>query len=356
MRTALTAVLDGCHWQADLCRRNGSPTYVALIEEIVARLGHDEALTDLLTADGQDPVRSALCLRLFGAVNRLAMAAEAPWLGKLYPTFGGSVDTDRAVQEFLAFAGARWDDVAVEMRTGVQTNEVGRAAPLSAAMNHVAAVTGHPLRLLEVGASAGLNLWLDRYGYAAGGRTWGRADSPLQLVDHFESGDVPTAGFTVVERRGCDLEPLDVHSPGTATLLRSFVWPEHEERRARLDAALEVAQQQPGVPIEAADATAWVEQHTADLPAGVTTVLFHSIVMPYLSRDDRAAFGDAVRRAGARAAGDRPLAWISLEPSDSDSGVVLLTCETWPGGDRRQLAVTTPHGLQVRWDPREVDA
>lgn len=75
------------------------------------------------------------------------------------------------------------------MAAGVQTNEVGRAAPLSAAMNHVALATGLPLRLLEVGSSAGLNLSLDRYFVEGGTRSWGPRDSPSRLTGQFESGE-----------------------------------------------------------------------------------------------------------------------------------------------------------------------
>jgi len=114
------------------------------------------------------------------------------------------------------------------MRADVQTNEVGRSAPLSAAMNYLTVTAGLPLRLLEVGASAGLNLWMDRYFVQAGAAGWGPPDSPVQLAGHFTSGQPPAAAMTVVDRRGCDLNPL--HPVRSRLLLESFIWPEHVGR------------------------------------------------------------------------------------------------------------------------------
>jgi len=137
-----------------VCRKNDTPTYEALITALIARLGADDELTELFLSDGGDPIRSALCLRLICAVNRLAMAESARWLTAYYPIFGGHTDPERVVPAFLDFLRANLAAVREEMRMPVQTNEVGRAAPLSAALNQVALTLDQPLHLLEVGASA----------------------------------------------------------------------------------------------------------------------------------------------------------------------------------------------------------
>ncbi|WP_200263472.1 DUF2332 domain-containing protein [Streptomyces sp. HSG2] len=356
MSQTIDQVRAGCEWQRELCRKNGSPTYVAIITELIERLGADEAVTELLTADDQDPIQSALCLRLFGAVNRIAMAESASWLTAYYPTFGGETEVDKVVPAFFDFLGANLPAVREQMSISVQTNEVGRAAPLSAAMNYVATATGLPLRLLEVGASAGLNLLFDRYFVAGSDESWGPADSVLRLVGHFESGRPRAARLDIAERRGCDLNPIDVYAPETANLLRSFVWPEHVERVHRLDAALEVARSAPRLSIDAADGCSWVLKHIEELTPGHTTVIFHSIVLAYFDADERARFAKLIRTRGAATGEDQPLAWISLEPSVDDSSVVNLVCELWPTNKRVLLARTTPHGTQVRWDPQEESA
>ena len=195
------------------------------------RTGQHVTHRHIASADGdEDPIQSALCLRLFGAVNRIAMASAAGWIDAYYPNRGGVTDVGAVVPAFFDFLTGHVETVREQMRAGVQTNDVTRAAPLSAAMNHVALATGLPLRLLEVGSSAGLNLLLDRYFVEGTTRPRGPEDSPLRLTGQFESGDPEAAVLRVAERRGCDLNPIDVHSAGSADLLRSFVWPEHVGR------------------------------------------------------------------------------------------------------------------------------
>jgi len=356
MTQDLSVLRAGCRWQRELCANNGSPTYVALIDGLLDRLGVDEVITGLLADDGQDPIRSALCLRLFGAVNRLAQATPNCGLTDFYPTYGGEVDLDRVVEEFFGFVTGNAAAVAAELPTPVQTNDVGRVVPLAAAMAYVTAVTGLPLRLLEVGASAGLNLLLDHYRVEADGASWGPVDSPLKLDGDFELGTPPADTPVIIERRGCDINPLDVRDQRTADLLRSFIWPEHVVRRRQLDAAIDVARSVPALAIDAADASAWVSVYAADRPVDVCTVVFHSIVLPYLSPDERLQFTRLIRRMGAATDERRPLAWVSMEPSDEDAGNVLLACELWPMGKRVVLATTTPHGFRVRWDPKEAPA
>lgn len=159
------------------------------------------------------------------------------------------------------------------------------------------------------------------------------------------------ADLEIVERRGCDLNPIDVHAEGSADLLRSFVWPEHVERAGRLEAALRVACSLPPVTIDASPAIPWVAEHAGRLPDGVATVVFHSIVLPYFDAQERDRFAAAIRAAGESATENRPLAWVSLEPSAEDAGVAELICHTWPDNRRVRLACATPHGDHVRWEP-----
>jgi hypothetical protein len=329
--------------QSRLCRDNGSPTYAAIIDGLVSRLGGDDPAVTLLRDDPRPPVQSALYLRLLGAVHRIALSQPDCPLRRYLPSTGGHVDPQAAVAAFFRVVAADTAAVAAGMQADVQTNEVGRSAPLSAAMNYLTVAAGLPLRLLEVGAAAGLNLWMDRYFVQAGAAGWGPTDSPVRLTGHFTSGKPPATAMTVVDRRGCDLNPL--HPTGSRLLLESFIWPEHVGRLRLLRAAVSVAAP---VPVERSSAGTWIRQQLATLPAGVTTVVFHSIVWPYLSGDERTALDDAVRAAGARADQDHRLGWVSLEP---DRSGVCLTCERWPENERLVLATSSPHGTNVVWQP-----
>jgi hypothetical protein len=334
--------------QARLCRENGSHLYGAIIDALVAGLAGGSAAVELLREDPRDAVGSALYLRLLGAVNRLVRADPSCPLRAWYPSAGGHrTDVDKAVPAFFAVVAEHADTIAAEMQTAVQTNEVGRSAPLSAAFNYVGEASGAPLRLLEIGASAGLNLWPDRYRVCATGAAWGPVDSPVKLCGHFVSGDPPATGCTVVERRGCDINPLDIGTKRAGELLRSFIWPEHIRRLRRLDAALAAGSP---APLDRRDACSWTREQLTELPAGVTTVVFHSIVLPYLTDDEREGFTNAIRAAGDRADNVHRLAWVSLEPAP-DYHAIRLACERWPERERAELALSNPHGEEVRWAP-----
>ena len=336
---------NGGELQSRLCKKNGSPTYGAIIDALVENLLSNRTAVEILRADSRDVVGSALYLRFLGAVNRIALADPSCPLRRFFPSLGGHVDVDKVPEVFFDVVAGQPDLVAAGLAADVQTNEVGRAAPLSAALNHLTRTAGSEVNLLEVGASAGLNLWMDRYHVDAGQTRWGPPDSPVRLTGHFIAGSPPAGPFVVAGRKGCDLNPVDLADPATPDLLRSFVWPEHVRRLNRLNAAMAAV---PPVAVTAADACGWLSENLCELTSGVITVVFHSIVWPYLSAVERADFGEIMAEAGRSADGDHRLAWISLEPSESYS-TVLLTCRTWPGDRCEVLAETNPHGEAVCW-------
>jgi hypothetical protein len=225
--------------------------------------------------------------------------------------------------------------------------EVGRCAGLAWAFLAVAAATGRPLRLLEVGASAGLNLRWDRYRYGGPGCAWGPPDSPVDLTglwadqpDHLE------AHVDVVERRGCDRSPVDPTSPEGRLTLTASVWADQRDRLDRLRGALLVAA---GVParVDATSVEQWLPERLAAPCDGVATVVYHSVVDEYLPADVRDRFHAQLRRAGGRATASAPLAWVRMEPvSEVRAHGVTLT--EWPGGADRMLAVCGAHGKDVR--------
>jgi hypothetical protein len=336
---------EAAAFQVANCADNGSPTWEAVVRALAERLDDDRppVAVQLVLDDPQPALGSAVFLRLLGAVHRLALADESfplrPWL----PSTGGVVDAARAVPAFFDVVAERADVIAKDMQAGVQTNEVGRAAPLSSALNWI----GGPIVLLEVGASAGLNLWLDRFRIEAGDVAWGPAESPVQLLGQFSSGQPPEAAFEIVDRRGSDPHPLDASDEGDRRLLRSFVWPEHLERMARLDAAFSVAGP---LALDRADACSWLASQLADLRPGCTTVVMHSVMMPYLSRDERAELRAIITGAGERASGSTGarLAWLSFEPRGLDPDMHVVVSR-WPEGDRTEVALSRAHGQGVRW-------
>jgi hypothetical protein len=303
--------------------------YAELLERAAADTESDGPLANVLRGHEDDPPASMLALRLLGAVHRRFLEGELPdmrWL-----TFRRAlIDDAKAVRDLLDHP--------------VQTNEVGRCAALLPGFLAVVESAGLPLRLLEVGASGGLNLRWDHYRYEADGFSWGDPESPVRV--EFElSGEAPAARpVEVVERRGCDPNPVDPSSEEGRLALQSFVWPDQEARVQRLRAALAVAEEVP-LEVEQAPAAGWIAERLAEPAKGAATVVFHSIVMQYLPEDERRQFERNVREAGRVATSNYPLAWLRMEPG-GEMAEVRLTL--WPDGKEWFLARVGYHGNPVR--------
>jgi hypothetical protein len=338
--TAQEAVAEQLQWQADACRMIGSPLYAGLMEHAADDVRAGGPSWGILRGHENDPRFSVLGLRLLGAVNRLVLTGREPDLADAYAK-GHLADAWERLFDALRRNSAELHD---SLEQPVQTNEVGRCAALVFGFLTVADETGLPLRLLEVGASAGLNLRWDRFAYAAKGFSWGAADSPLRLEFELE-GEAPVlpTSVEVAERRGCDANPIDAATPEGRLALLSFIWPDQPERIARMEAALEVAAEEP-VELERETASIWTRRRLGEPAPDRATVVYHSIVSQYLSDEERAALFDGIREAGERATHEAPLAWLRMEPADDRANLELTT---WPGGDTRHLARVGYHGSPV---------
>jgi hypothetical protein len=150
---------------------------------------------------------------------------------------------------------------------------------------------------------------------------------------------------TVAERRGCDRSPLDAASAEDRLTLLSYVWPDQLDRVERLRAALEIGARVPAQ-IENADAGEWATAELSEPATGTATVLFHSIVLAYLSETSWARLESAIHDAGARATQEAPFAWLWMEPANELADVRL---KLWPGGEERLVARAGYQGPPVHW-------
>jgi hypothetical protein len=183
----------------------------------------------------------------------------------------------------------------------------------------------------------------NRYRYQAEGFAWGPVGAPLKIDFELSGGLPPAVAAAVAEARGCDPAPIDPGSEDGRLTLLSYVWPDQTARMERLRAALEIAAASPAA-VERSGAVEWARAQLAEPAPGRATVLYHSVVMQYLSEDEREAFSRIVREAGSRARDDTPLAWLRMEP-DRDRAAVRIA--TWPGGEDRLLARAGYHGTPV---------
>jgi hypothetical protein len=307
------------------------------------RLDRDSAVgRRVLDWPGQgDPFADALPLRLTGGLHALVRLGDAPGLAACYPP--NPTPGDEALWAALAPVLAE-PDLLPWLESAPQTNEVGRSAVLMAGLLVVAERFGQPVELLELGASAGLNLVLDRYGYDLGGVGAGNSDSALQLKPDWKGPAPPAVPVTVARRRGVDLHPLDARRDGDRLL--AYVWPDQARRLAQLEAALAIAAEDPPE-IEPGDAADWLEARLAEpREAGVTRVVLHSIAFQYFPEEAKARIEAALERTGEAAEAGAPLAWLRYEHDGGER--ISLRLRTWPG-EERLLGHGHPHGSKVEW-------
>ena len=294
---------------------------------------------------------SVVQLRLLAGLHRIVLRGDAPDLAAYYRNLGGTLAPAGVWPQARDVIAGHVDELRDGLGLAPQTNEVGRAAALAVGLADAVWRSGvERVRLLEVGASAGLNLLVDRYAVRLDdGRVLGDGGSAL-LLDGAH-GPIEPALLEVVERRGCDLSPIDAGSPDGALLLSSYVWPDHPHRFERLQSALAIARTDPPR-VEAASAGEWLEQALAEDAADagddpVLTVVWQSITRMYWPAEELARVQAALDAAARRLP---RLAHVAMEYGPADVGA-RLTVDVWrdgaPDGARTLLGGVHDHGLPV---------
>jgi hypothetical protein len=334
--------------QGEACRDIGSPLYGDLLTHAAADLLAGGPVADVLDGHFDTRPSGVLALRMLGGAHALALSGQAPELAAWYPSTGGQADTTPGSQHAWAalrqvFADQR-DTIRAWLDWPPQTNEVGRAAALIGGLLHVTAQARLPIRLVEVGASAGLNLRADRFCVPGDSGRYGDPDSPVSLSHGWQSAVPPAGQLEVISRTGGDLAPIDPASPQGRLTLTAYVWPDQADRLARLRGAFAVAEQ---VPAELRAESATQTLARTELAEGTWTVLWHSIFRQYLNEAQRTELADGVATLGSAATPTARFAYLYLEQSRAGGCPVTLT--TWPGGRSEVLGSASPHGIPVRW-------
>ena len=335
--------------QARACERLGSPLYAALLDGAADDVARGGVAADLLEPHRDDTAGSALGLRLAGSLHRLVLQRRAPELALQYPSVGGTAPPDGVWPVAARTCRTHLDGLRELVRRPVQTNEVGRSAVLVGVLAHAAGATGLPVRLLEVGASAGLNLRCDAFAYEVDDDVLGDAASPVRLAQPWVPGPRPPhEPVRVLERSGCDPTPIDPTSPDGRLTLTSYVWADQRQRLERLRGALEVAARLPAT-VVALGAASWLRDELPAPAPGVVTVVWHSVVWQYLSPDERAEADAVLQDAAARSRPDAPLVNAFLEPERDQGDHAFRVRARLGEGKPVHLADAHPHGPPVCW-------
>ncbi|WP_322858758.1 DUF2332 family protein [Mycobacterium europaeum] len=335
--------------QGRFCAGSGSPMYGELFELVARDVAAGGVFATILSGHEDDPSRLAVPLRLLGGLHRLVLDGRAAQLRRWYPSTGGSWDAARAWPEIVDVAAGHAETLRAALRQPPQTNEVGRSAALVGALLRINSESALPIRLFEIGTSAGLNLRADRYRYLFAGGQWGPSDSPVTISDAWRGALPPDGALRIVERRGYDIAPVDVTGADGELTLLSYVWPDQTARLERLRGAVDVARRVPARLARHTAADAVAELSPAE---GALTVLWHSITWQYLSREERETVRARVRAVGGQADERSPFVHLTLEPARGgpDAPIrFLVRARRWPGGELQVLGECHPHGPPVHW-------
>ncbi|HUF01316.1 MAG TPA: DUF2332 domain-containing protein [Gaiellaceae bacterium] len=291
-----------------------------------------------LEALGPDPSWDAPH-RLLAGVRVLALRGEVEDFELAEDSWGA----------FRAILGERREWLATFVRERpVQTNEVQRCWTLVPIFLTVARAARRPLALIELGASAGLNLLWDRYRYSYRAGTWGDPAAPVRLEGEERSavpGELLCTGVDVSTRVGIDLAPVDATSEDGMHLLKAFV--RDDGYRARLEQAASMLRSEPPRLVRG-DYLEVLPELLGDRDETSMTVVFQTHSTVYLTDEERGRLRSIVEAAGA----EGPLAWISTptpEEHGQRRGDYPLELATWPGGSRRIVARTSVRAEWLEW-------
>ena len=342
-------VREGFRKQAIPCDALGSPFTARLCNLMAERLDIGGAVGNRVlnwpgTSGGTG---DALALRLCGALQALVIEGLSVELRQVYPPNHVNISDDdlwwaidHAFDEHAGF-------VLERLKSAPQTNEVRRCSILLPGFSEIARLTGQPLVLSELGASAGLNLNWDKFHYEIGDQSWGDEESQVDLAPKWHGANVRLQPIEVISRAGCDLYPLDVLDKAKQKRLLSYIWPDQNERIARTRAAIEIAVTA-GTKIEKADAIAWLEKRLKPIHDNVVHVIYHTIAWQYFPKEAQTLGVALMREAGKRATMQAPLAWLRFE-MDGKSPGAALSLTLWPTGEEICLARADFHGRWIDW-------
>ena len=358
--------------QFELFGRAAGRDGTALYERLSSSIARDPALLELVE---RAPLAQRRPNLLFAAVHYLLLGTADDPLAAYYPTvsdwLGIPHDAPTDGDPFVEFAGCcrrrrgQLEDLLATRAT--QTNEVGRSALLLPAFATVAARHGRPLAVVDLGASAGLNLLFDRYAYTyrSPDHTTIRAgdrDSTVVIESALRHGVLPALDLPPVAwRAGLDARPVDPTDPDRALWLLSCQWPHHLERFRQLRRALDLARATPRrVEVMAGDMVSDLAATVAGAPGDAHLCITHTWAAAYLSPERQVDLSVAVRSV----ARDRPVSWIFAElpyevpglpvpepAGDAVRGATALALIDLSDGreEARRLADVHHHGRWIHW-------
>lgn len=217
---------------------NASPLY----EHLANKIADDDELLKVATYIPQGQPAP----NLFLAGVQYLLSSSKDDLVHFYPSL---TTTPKAISEvypvFKAFVLSHSDELKTLFQEKlVQTNEIRRCSYLYPMMTEIYKRHKKPLALIEIGASAGLQLGMDQYNYCYNEQLHiNNSNNDFVLSSENQGQPLPTSisnAPVVCKRVGIDLNPIDIHNEEELQWLQALIWPEHQGRRFLLNQALPI--------------------------------------------------------------------------------------------------------------------
>ncbi|HEY3338696.1 MAG TPA: DUF2332 domain-containing protein [Propionicimonas sp.] len=319
-----------------------------LYSSISARIADAPLLLNLMLSA---PETARVPVNLFAAVHDLLLADRSDRLARFYPNLTRHPDGGDPMPEFLAFCSARTPQLRASLATRFpQTNEIGRSALFLAGFDHLAA---GPKAHLDLGASAGLNLMVDKLAYRSGdGRVLGDSDVILDCSVRGEPSGLAERLPDIRARLGLDIAPVDPSDAAGLRWLKACVWPDQADRFHRLEAAIALLERNP-VEVRRGDIVDDLGEAVAAVADRGHPVVTTSWVLCYLESERQLSWLAELERIAA----GLDLSWVWAEapaqvgvlpvaPQLAASHTTILGVSTWRDGVRfdRTLGRCHQHG------------
>lgn len=306
-----------------------SPVYERLVEVIA----EDPDLLAVLNRIEHLPQPNLL----FAGVQYLLLQDPTVPLASHYPNLARSREPEGKLDDVFREFVFDHEEKLIEIgRTRyTQTNECRRCSVLVPLIWLIPVTRFH---LVDVGASAGLNLHLDRYQYSWGDVGWGRSTVKLETANR--GAPIVPREMVVMSRIGLDLNPVDPADSAERMWLEALIWPEHNERRRRLRAALELAGHH-RVDLVVGDAVETISPVLAGLPSGEPIVVMHSFTLNQLDSNRRETFRQLLQDHRSKSS----VYQVGFEAIGRNDGAAGLTFDD--GSGSREVGLAHPHGEWV---------
>ena len=267
--------------QAGWCEALGSPFTAALCRAMAKNFSEHGPIYELCKDWSGNPRKDALGLRIAGALHHAVLTEADIVLAAVYPAKRPDWKIETVWQIASNHIKSNFERVREFIQSAPQTNETRRSIALLPGFLELAARFKMPMDIIELGASAGLNLNWDRFNYQTD--NWDRAGNSEVFIRTDWSGPPPR--FLAAEpeircRSACDLNPLNVLDRDRALLLKAYTWPDQQERLSRLDAAIKLGVET-GYHVQQANARDWLKEKIKARANDGLTVIYHSVFLIY---------------------------------------------------------------------------